>query len=349
MSELTSLRSDPKLWSTVEFCPPEVGPCAFDSNQMNRKRVLLLLQYDRRPSDLELIRFLFTQEVRAAERLPIKECTTMLMLSAVLLGAFREPLDVDLFIRAFYANRNTQKEFPVEFISLVAGGRSPAWGALPEHYAIPTKEELLDWWININLNFPSSPESDHPFLLCDRAFFFGQLEKAAEYLEKYRCQEVDSELKYRNLKNWYARLKRPVLAAEACVDHSEFCQQVLQISQSLSEAMYLFHDANLPHSIYGTALRFDQLLSVEGDTERLMIEPFAIGAGFDLCQKIECEDTAGKLFSLADHWFQRRIQTDLHTGGLGESAARRFGFEDIAKHYRDHDNSLGLSEDEDQG
>ena len=62
MSELESLRSESKSWSTVEFSPLEGSSGAFDANRMNRKRILLLLQYDRQPSDLELLRFLFTQQ-----------------------------------------------------------------------------------------------------------------------------------------------------------------------------------------------------------------------------------------------------------------------------------------------
>jgi hypothetical protein len=166
-NSLEVLRADPRSWDSVSFAAGQSEERGmYDKNETLRHRVLLALQYDRRDTDADLIRHLFTHEVLAAENDSFQGFGDAFTLAALLLASFREPTDVPLFARAKLANFDTACGFPLEFM-YIAGGHeterilrdsSPSlWDKLTEHFSNSdmASEDMDDWWTSLNEDYPN--------------------------------------------------------------------------------------------------------------------------------------------------------------------------------------------------
>lgn len=83
----------------------------YDANSINRYRLLIALQLERRDDDDVLLRFLFNQEILAHQRADFQGVFNSIKLNAFLLARFNCVDDLPLFIAACSANFDTQFEF----------------------------------------------------------------------------------------------------------------------------------------------------------------------------------------------------------------------------------------------
>ena len=217
-NSLELLRADPRAWDRVSFAAGQSEERGtYDENEIHRRRILLALQYDRRDTDIELIRHLFTNEVIAAENDSFQGFGDAFTLAALLLASLRDPTDVPLFARAKFANFDTACGFPLEFMFIAGGdetGRilrdsSPAiWDKLSEHFlnSDNAPENLDEWWTSINKDYPNAKQDEDLLSLYERSLAFDEPEEARQYFDQWALEEPESESKRSQLKYEYKRL-----------------------------------------------------------------------------------------------------------------------------------------------
>lgn len=253
MNDLERLRTDPNSWASVSFAAARTEDRGtYDANQGRRLRALLALQYDCRDSDRELVRFLFTHEILAAENDSFQGYCDGLELAAVLLARYRDPADVPLFARAKLANWDTFCGFTSRFVWVTCGAQTPE--ALqardPELWERLLKAgggdvewsaaELETWWASINDEYPAS-EQDEPVLArYERALAFDDRQSARGYLEQWIAQEPESEAKTRQMQYEYTRLGDLRKAAEVVKGRLERSSEGWDRASALRDLVALY-------------------------------------------------------------------------------------------------------------
>lgn len=179
---LQHLRDDPRNWPELAYAPqPHPEWSRVDGNSERRLGVLACLQYDRRPEDHALVRYLFEQEVRAREDDPFQGDPPALHLGAFLLARYRCAGDVPLLWEAKRANFDTWCGLDARY--LLAAGRDaglqliaslpPAivesiremLGKAPEAVG---PEELEGWWRGKREEYPEQEQDEDPQVLLMR-------------------------------------------------------------------------------------------------------------------------------------------------------------------------------------
>lgn len=343
MDELEKLRTEPASWGSVAFAESRTGERGtFDSNERTRLQVLLALQYDRRESDVELIRYLFTNEINAAENDSFQGCGHALTLAAFLLARFREPSDTPIFARAKLANFDTICGFPLEFV-LFAGGDQTAdylqsnspelWARLQSFDLTADHEELEKWWQAISDDYPDSEEDEQLLALYERALSFDDRELAQRYLEAWNAQEPDSDAKRSQLKYEYARLgdfERAARVATGILDRSE---TLWDKASALRDLVNLYRQAGEFSLSLSNAQKLDTTLATFDDWVGVGLGRMAIREVFELSVSHPDAADASRAFALADRWFQRSRDLALVGMEAGVKAARRCGLTKKAREY----------------
>jgi hypothetical protein len=135
---LQRARRDPSTWAGLAFALARAGQGqAYDLNRVARFGVLWALQYDRRPDDLPLLRFLLGQEItRCQETIPLGLASD-LELAGFLVCEHRQLDDVWLHWRAKNISFDTALGYRTPYL-LTAGVEAtaeavrqlPHWGRL---------------------------------------------------------------------------------------------------------------------------------------------------------------------------------------------------------------------------
>ncbi|WP_442511011.1 hypothetical protein SH528x_002666 [Novipirellula sp. SH528] len=344
MNELERLRSDPCHWGSIAFAARHTDERGtYDGNADARLRVLLTLQYDRRDSDIELIRHLLTHEIIAAENDSFQGCSDPLKLAAFLLATFRDPADASLFARAKLANFDTVCGFPIQFIFVsnrkqaeqnIKANDPGLWDHLASSFDISMmSDDLNQWWQSICCDYPDSEDDEDVLALYERALSFGERDRALHYLEKWAAQEPDSKGKLSRLKYEYARLGDFRRSAELAGNIVARSENLWDKAAALKELVKYQRKSNEFTLALNAAGELDTVLAAFDDWIGVGLGRMAVQEVFELSLSHPQTASACDAFSLADQWFQRSRDLALVGMELGAKAASRCGLSDKTEQY----------------
>lgn len=342
MIDLETLRTDRNSWENVAFAPSHTEERGtFDRNSRARFQVLLAIQYDRQDSDLGLIRYLFTNEIIAAENDSFQGFGRALTLAACLLARFRNPSDLELFARAKVANFDTYCGFPLEFMLIVGGEQTacyleqirPELRAKLDDFDFTMRDGLKEWWRTISDEYPDTVEKEPLLTLYERALAFEDTALARQYLEQWRLQEPDSDAKWRTLKYNYEQLgdwKRSAEIATIILDRSKTLWDKASALQDLINSL---RQSGAFSQSLGKSRQLDMTFTAFDDWIGAGLGRMAIHEVFELSLSHPDAAEATQAFALADSWYQRSHDLALVGIEAGARAARRCGLLDKAMEY----------------
>jgi hypothetical protein len=177
--ELRRMRQSTDAWSELSR--------GGDADAVRRARVLWALQFDRRPEDLALVRWLAEQEAQTGD------LTEEVKLAGFLLAEFRQPEDVWLQWRIKRANFDTWCGYDSEYL-FAAGVRVTAAlvGASdhPDRDEVlartpDSEEDLADWRDGKRSWFPADPADEEIVTWMDRADLIGDAALVRELLDSW--------------------------------------------------------------------------------------------------------------------------------------------------------------------
>lgn len=343
MELLQTLRVDPTSWQSVAFVASESAERGtYDSHECTRFRVLLALQYDRRESDVELVRFLFTNEIVAAENDSSHGSASALQLAAFLLARFHEPADTLLFARAKVANFDTACGFPTEFICLANGEKtgdylrrhsSELWDRLQSFDVSYSQDELQEWWQSICDEYPASEDEEHLLALYERALVFDEKTLAEQYLAAWAEGEPDSDAKQTQLKYEYVRLGEFKSAAQIASRIAEKTMSLWDRASALTDLIKLNRQAGEFTQSFNSVFELDSTLAAFDDWIGVGLGRMTIHEVFELAICHPVQDDARMAFKLADTWFQRSHDLALIGMEAARKAAGRCGLSEKLREY----------------
>jgi tetratricopeptide (TPR) repeat protein len=343
MNEIFQYRQDKALWKSLQFHPLEDDDRGtYDRNERTRSQVLLALQYDRRDSDIEFIRFLFEQEIAAREQDSFQGIGS-LDLGAYLLAGFKDANDIPLFAQAKFANFDTGCGFSLEYIFVAC--REQTGEYLATHYPdlmVKLKEYLGDlnipeyfddWWERLGADYPDSEEKESLLALYDRSLALDLPEKAADYLERWIAEEPDSSNKLTTMQYHYAELGNYAKAAESAHKRFEQCETAWDRASDASKLVELYRQAGDFDAASRMVRELDVIFAGFTNWMGVGLGRMAIHGGFELALAHPDRVMAQSVFTIADNWFGR--SGDLAWVGLkaGAAAAYHCGLNTIGDRY----------------
>ncbi|MGW2398022.1 hypothetical protein ACWCYY_15900 [Kitasatospora sp. NPDC001664] len=209
-NELVRMRESAAAWQELRH-ERAVGADGYeyDRNAARRAQVLWALQYDRRPGDLELVRWLAGQEAECRREAPFQGLTEETTLAGLLLAEYRVVEDVWQQWEIKRANFDTWCGYDVQAVCAagveatlahVRAGEHPEREALLERLLgedgkpCVSEQEVTDWFPFIRRRFPVDPAEEDPITLVERARMSGETERARELLDAWATgQERDAD------------------------------------------------------------------------------------------------------------------------------------------------------------
>ncbi|MFC4066697.1 hypothetical protein [Actinoplanes subglobosus] len=209
--ELGRMRESPEAWRELRY-EQTTGADGYDCdrNATRRATVLWALQYDRRPEDLALVRWLAEQEAVCRRKAPFQGLTETTELAGFLLAEYRQPEDVWLQFTIKRANFDTWCGYDREYLfaagtdktlDLVRSSTHPFRDEVLELSTV-SDDDLPDWAAGKRSFFPADPSDEDPLTWVDRAEMTGDLRLARSLLDEWaadrpRDRDTLSELRYR--------------------------------------------------------------------------------------------------------------------------------------------------------
>ncbi len=345
---LDRLRPDQNAWAEVAFAPTGEDEDWEDLHARSRYGALLCLQYDRRETDQDLIRYLCEQEVVAAEESPWSGLTHALTLGVFLLARFRDPADLPGLWRAKRANFDTWLGLDHRYL-LVAGlddwnrfhdqlspEEQEAFHTLAAHLPASTPEKLAGWWASQERAFPDHEAGEDPMALVERALDLGDPAAGQEWLDRWEDQRELSEADLHTLRYYREQLGQPERALDCAhrlveIHRNEPCLEV----SSRREAAHLLITLER-WAEAGTEL--------EVARERLLQIPDALETGlsrstvetmFELTTTTECPlDLRRRMLDLAGELLAAGVRPSLVLLEKAVAAAESLGEETLSGTYR---------------
>ncbi len=171
-----------------------------DGNAVRRAKVLWALQYDCRPDDLPLVRWLAGQEARCRREAPFQGLSEETELAGFLLAEHRQVKDVWLHWEIKRANFDTWGGYDLEH--LFAAGvqatltfvrdsghadRDAVLELLLDEQGRPwvPEERLTEWSQDKRTRFPADPAAEDPLTWVERATLAGDRELARRELDRW--------------------------------------------------------------------------------------------------------------------------------------------------------------------
>lgn len=210
---LERMRESPAAWSDLRYeSATDADGHAYDGNAVARAQVLWALQYDRRPGDLPLLRWLAEQEARCRREAPFQGLSEEAELAGFLLARHRQVEDVRRQWRIKLANFDTWCGYDLEHLfaagverTLAAvregeGGEGGANGESGEENGRDdlldllldrdgqprvTEEGLAEWFRNKAARFPVDPAAEHPLTWVARAKLAGEPAESRRWLDRW--------------------------------------------------------------------------------------------------------------------------------------------------------------------
>ncbi|SCW68500.1 hypothetical protein SAMN04487970_102850 [Paenibacillus tianmuensis] len=199
---IDKIRSSRDLWKEFEYQDPDV-------NYFKRYAAAVAIQYDWKPEDYDLIKFLMENEVESRIHDPYGGCGDSLTLISYLLAKFRRPENVWLFEKAKSANFDTHCAYFDECIfsagveltcKYLEGFELTETNTyLFEHKdqlnSLFSEQDIGDYFHRMTLWFPDSMEKEKTESLLIKAIDFDDLEEAErlfDILEKQAEPDVQT-------------------------------------------------------------------------------------------------------------------------------------------------------------
>ncbi|MFD1149114.1 tetratricopeptide repeat protein [Saccharothrix hoggarensis] len=195
------MRESPAAWQELRYeQATDADGDACDGNAVRRAKVLWALQYDHRPEDLPLVRWLAGQEARCRSEAPFQGLTEEVELAGFLLAEHRRVEDVWLHAAMKQANFDTLAGYDIEHL-FAAGvratvdfvrdsGHADRDGVLDllvddEGRPRVSEEGLAEWTRGRRARFPADPAVEDPLTLVERALLAGDRELARRELDRW--------------------------------------------------------------------------------------------------------------------------------------------------------------------
>jgi hypothetical protein len=214
--DLGRMRADPACWADVAFVEERDDVGWRDRHQRRRARVLWALQYDRRQTDLSLLRFLLAQETAVCRSDPWSGMSEEAELAAFLVCEHRCPDDVWQLWDLKRANFDTSHEIDIEF--LLSGG-ALATIDLVRRGAREDRDDLVDllagdngepavgeagiesWRRRMRARFPTDARTEPLQRWTDGGLLVGELGMARLLLDRWTVGNPVPELL--STRRWY--------------------------------------------------------------------------------------------------------------------------------------------------
>lgn len=327
-------RKDKTRWKELELRPTQNEERGdFDSNEKNRLKAVLHLQYDRRAEDEYLIRFIFEQEVLARRNDSFQGIGTTLELGAFLLARFKSPEDIPLFIKAKMANFDTHCGFSVNyaFVALREGTQKyvkenhpdlcKEFADNPSFLELP--DNLNEWWKTQEETYPESENEEDLTALYKRYFQLGEMERARYFLDRWADQEPESDNKWSYLKFEYERLgdyDQSILFAQKILESAKTSWDKASALQTLIE---LHHKAGNFDFVLGLVRELDKAFSNFDEWKGVGLGHMAIHGVYEVSADHPNLKEAREILKIADRWFKKSKNIALVGLEAGVRAARR--------------------------
>ena len=224
--ELSALRADKTCWSLLAFTPTGEGESWEDENFRARFGATISLQYDLRPEDTELLRYIFEQETLYHEQSPYQGLTETLQVAGWLLAQQSQLDNMAHFIRAKFSNFDTNCGFSI--MHVFSAGYDKTIAHLQElALAESVEEEILQrydlsqemvdqWFEEQRGKYPSSPEQETLETQVRRYVLLGEVQKASEALSKWESEGENTAEKLSTFRYWRCKLGHRGRAMELC-------------------------------------------------------------------------------------------------------------------------------------
>jgi hypothetical protein len=327
-SELERMRNAPSEWSRLD-------------DELLRASVLWALQYDRRPTDLPLLRQVMDVETaRCACDGGFDETAE---LAGFLLAEHRQVADVRRHWALKGANFDTACGYDSQY--LFAAGvtatvryvretdQTDLFAYLVDNSGDVTEAELADWFASKRLWFPSDEAAEDPLTWVDRAQLAGDLVLARQWLDRWaadrgRDRETLSSLRYR-----LPELGDPAAAADIQRELNELSQDPMDVASGWQSVAELERTAGRLDASWDALQRCGQALDDVPEWERYGLGRSYVQELFQLAS-VTSRELAVKAFSLADSAAGRLTWTPPVLLDAAIAAASRLGDEGRAQHYR---------------
>lgn len=201
--DLARMRESADTWQELRY---EAATNGDDANEVRRAKVLWALQYDRRPQDLPLLRFLAEQEALCRSHSPHQGLGEQAALAGFLLAEHRQVEDAWRQWEIKRANFDTMLGYDVEHV-LAAGVRvtiehlrasdHPGRDQAVEYLigADVEEERLREWARHKREWFADDPADEDPLTWFERAMLVGEEELARAELDRWaRGRERDESM-----------------------------------------------------------------------------------------------------------------------------------------------------------
>lgn len=333
MNNLNLYRKEKQSWAELAYCEAtDKDRGSFDHNEKRRYAIFIALQYDFREEDEELIRFLFEQEVIARENDSFQGIGKALWLGAFLLARFNNPSDIPLFYRAKHSNFDTGCGFDKEFIYTALREKTEEYVLknYPELYVdikggytdMNLSESLDEWWSNLSQQFPKDEKDESLLELYERNMYFENMNRAKEYLAKWKNREPDSEQKDGTLKYAYIELgeipsaieivKKELTAKETNWDKASCNLDLLQLYTKIASKDGLQTIKAIDHE-------FNQFES----WKQVGLGRIAVHAAFEYSIAARDMNLSKSAFKIAYSWFKKMDSVALVGLEAGLRAAKK--------------------------
>jgi hypothetical protein len=211
-------------WSALGYAPTagEDGETV-DGNQVRRALVLWGLQYDRRPADLPLVRWLAEQEA-VCRREAGGGLGAEAELAGYLLATYREVDDVwrhwaikraNFDAGCGYDAQHLVAAGVTETIARVRAADHPERAALLEYLTNLTETDLDDWWRRKQEWYPTDPAEQDLLTWCEHAELLGERAEARTLLLRWVDGQERTEETLSIVCSWLADLGYHAEAADA--------------------------------------------------------------------------------------------------------------------------------------
>ncbi|HEX8865599.1 MAG TPA: hypothetical protein VF821_08075 [Lentzea sp.] len=225
--ELARMRESTAAWQELEYKRAEnAGDLHYDVNEVHRAMVLWALQYDRRPEDLPLLRFLAEQEALCCRKAPLGGFGEQTVLAGFLLARHRQAEDVWLQYAIKLANFDTWFGYDGEHV-FAAGFQATLDLVRASDHLMRDQvlelgdkmalddDDLAEWAERKQEEYPEDPADQDALTWVGRARIAGEWDLARAELDRWARDQPRDARTLDRLQRELARLGAPADAAQA--------------------------------------------------------------------------------------------------------------------------------------